>query len=211
MERIQKTLQALERNNITAHYARDRQQALEIARSFLSEGCAVAVGGSVTLRETGIQWMIENGAYRYTSRYRKGTFLFDGELDPQTLRQSYLDAYSADVYFTGANALTEEGELMYVDGQGNRISAVTFGPAKVVNVVGINKLVQDRAAGFQRIYTVAAPANSRRYDRATPCVKLGRCVQCKSPQRGCSDYLIVSHQRQKGRMHVILINEILGF
>lgn len=211
MKRLQKTIRALERNNITVHFAQNREQACQIARSFLTEGCAVAVAGSVTLRQTGIQQMIEDGNYQYTSRYVKGTFTFDKTLDPQTVRRSYLDAYTADAYFTGANALTEEGELMYVDGQGNRISAIAFGPGKVINVVGVNKLVKDREAGFQRIYTVAAPANSRRYDRTTPCVTLGHCVQCKSDQRGCSDYLIVSHQKEKGRMHVILVNEDLGF
>lgn len=211
MERLQKTIQALERNNFTVCYAEDREQARGFAREFLTEGCCVATAGSVTLRETGIQQMIEEGNYRYTNRYRKGTFDFDETLAPETVQQSYLDAYTADVYFTGANALTEEGELMYVDGQGNRISAVTFGPRKVVNVVGINKLVPDREQGFERIYQVAAPANSRRYHRSTPCVKLGRCIQCRNPQRGCSDYLILSHQREKGRMYVILVNEALGF
>lgn len=211
MERFQKTIRALERNNITVHFAADRERACQIAQSFLTDECAVAVAGSVTLRQTGIQQQIENGNYRYTNRYIKGTFTFDKTLDPQVVRQSYLDAYTADVYFTSANALTEEGELMYVDGQGNRISAISFGPKKVVNVVGVNKLVRDRSAGFDRIYTVAAPANSRRYDRTAPCVKLGHCVQCKSDQRGCSDYLIVSHQKEKGRMHVILVDEDLGF
>lgn len=211
MQQLLKTIRSLERNNITVHLAENREQALQIARSFLSEGCAVATGGSLTLRETGIQQMIEDGNYRYTNRYVKGTFTIDNTLDPQTIRQSYLDAYTADVYFTGANALTEEGELMYVDGQGNRISAISFGPRKVVNVVGVNKLVANREMGLQRIYTVAAPANSRRYGRRTPCAELGRCVQCKSELRGCSDYLIVSHQREQGRMHVILVEEELGF
>lgn len=100
---------------------------------------------------------------------------------------------------------------MYVDGQGNRVSALAFGPRKVVNVVGINKIVADLPAAFERIASVAAPANNRRYERTTPCVKLGRCVQCASLQRGCSDYMIVSHQKEKGRMYVILVNETLGF
>lgn len=211
MERLQKTIRALERNNITTYFAQTRAQARQFAREFLTEGCAVAVGGSVTLRETGIQQMIEQGNYRYTSRYEKGTFQFDNTLNPQTIRQSYLDAYTADVYFTSANAVTEEGELLYVDGQGNRISAVCFGPRKVVNVLGVNKLVGNREQGFARIYNVAAPANSRRYNRDTPCVRLGRCVQCRSAERGCSDYLVVSHQREAGRMYVILVNEALGF
>lgn len=211
MQKIQKLQKALEKNNIIFSFAENCAEARLLAKTFLDDGCTVAVGGSLSLRQTGIQQMIEEGPYRYTNRYVKGTFSFDTSLDEKTVRKSYLDAYEADVYFTSANALTQNGELVYVDGQGNRISAIAFGPRKVVNVVGINKIVPDLPAAFERIACVAAPANNRRYERATPCVKLGKCVQCASPQRGCSDYMIVSHQKEKERMYVILVNETLGF
>lgn len=211
MQSIQKLQRALERNNITFSFAENCAEARMLAKNFLENDCAVAVGGSLTLRQTGIQQMIEDGPYCYTNRYIKGTFSFDTSLDEKTVRKSYLDAYEADVYFTSANALTQSGELVYVDGQGNRISAIAFGPRKVVNVVGINKVVTDLPAAFERIARVAAPANNRRYERMTPCTRLGRCVQCASTQRGCSDYMIVSHQKEKGRMYVILVNETLGF
>lgn len=208
---ITKAMAALESNNMRAHYAKTSADALAIAASFLFDGCRVAVGGSLTLRETGIQQLIENGDYRYTSRYVKGSFDFDKSLSESEIRRSLLDAYDADVYLASANALTLAGEIMLVDGQGNRVSAIAFGPKKVVLAVGRNKLVKDIAEGFERIKTVAAPANSRRYGRGTPCAKLGYCVNCKHEQRGCSDYLIVSHQREKERIHVIIVDETLGF
>lgn len=214
MELTPETIRHLDKalcgNNITLHYAQNSGQALEIAREFLPDGCAVAVGGSLTLRQTGIQQFIEEGNFHYTSRYVPGSFQIDDSLPQCVVRQSYMDAYQADVYFTGANALTMAGELVYVDGQGNRISAIAYGPRQVVNVVGCNKLVQDRQAAFHRIKTLAAPANNRRYKRTTPCVTLGYCVDCKNSQRGCSDYLVVSHQKTLGRMHVILVNAVLG-
>ncbi|MEG1808671.1 MAG: lactate utilization protein, partial [Oscillospiraceae bacterium] len=131
-DKIARTMASLETNNMCAHYAATSEDALAIAASFLFEGCRVAVGGSVTLRETGILKMIENGAYLYTNRYQKGTFEFDESLSEEEKRKSLTDAYFADVYFASANALTQNGEIVNVDGQGNRVSAIAFGPKKVI-------------------------------------------------------------------------------
>lgn len=210
-EVLLKTCRALERNKINAHIANTPEQARKIALDFLSEGCMIAVGGSVTLRQLGIQQMLEDGPYRYTNRYVKGSFEFDKDLDEKQIRQSYLDAYTADVYFCGVNAITSDGKLLFVDGSGNRVSAIAYGPRKVVIVAGINKIVEDVHAGFERIRTIAAPMNNQRYGRQTPCTKTGRCVDCMHPERGCSDYLIVSYQKQADRIHVILVEQELGF
>ncbi|MEA4912887.1 MAG: lactate utilization protein [Oscillospiraceae bacterium] len=208
---LAKVSAAIEANHMRAHYARTPQEAFIIAKSFLTPGCKVAVGGSYTLRQIGIQQLIETGPYDYVNRYVPDTFEIDTTLPASTIEQSFLSAYDADVYFASANALTCSGELMFVDGQGNRVSAVSFGPRKVVLIVGENKIVDNIEAGFERIKTVAAPANNRRYNRSTPCVKLGYCTNCKHEQRGCSDYLILSHQRDKERIHIIVVAQSLGF
>lgn len=209
--RIQTTVAALEKNNIGAHYVPACSDALELAKGFLFPGCLVAVGGSVTLRETGIQQYIENGDFRYTSRYRKGTFEFDPDASEGTKRQSLLDAYSADVYFCSSNAITQQGELVNVDGQGNRVSAMIYGPQKVVVVAGYNKIVPDIPAALERIRNWAAPANNARHLYELPCQKLGRCVNCHSELRSCCNYTIMTHQRQKHRVNVILVGESLGY
>ncbi len=210
-DKAERVKAALERNHINACVVSSVEQAKAQACAFLTEGCRVAVGGSVTLWQTGIMEQIENGHYFYNSRYKRGEFKLDDGLSEEQIQQSYKDAYTADVYFTSANAVTEDGKLVFVDGQGNRISAVAYGPRKVIVVIGLNKIVKDEQEAWERIRTIAAPQNNLRYQRTTPCVKTGYCVDCRHPDRGCSDYLVVAQQRDYRRIYVIIVEKTLGF
>ena len=119
-------------------------------------------------------------------------------------------ALLADLFVTGTNAVTEQGELINLDGTGNRVSAMVFGPRHVVLFIGANKIVPDVAAGMQRIKEYAAPANAIRHDFATPCAKTGKCMDCNSPKRVCNTWTIMEKSRPEGRIKVVLIKQALG-
>lgn len=210
---LEKTAAALEKNNMKAFIAENRQEALEIAKSLLKDGDTVASGGSVSLKETGISDLLASGSYNYLDRTG---------LSGEELKKCYRAAFSADVYFSSSNAITENGELYNVDGNANRISAITFGPDSVVIVAGYNKIVPDIDAAVKRVKECAAPPNGVRLGLDTYCSKEGHCCNmtcidgdfadgCKSSGRMCCSFLVTSHQRAKDRIKVILVGEKLGY
>ena len=122
-----------------------------------------------------------------------------------------LMAYDADVFLSSCNAMTDDGVLINIDGNANRVSAIAQGPRKVVFIVGMNKVCSDVDAAMKRARNVAAPANVQRFHLQTPCTKTGTCMNCKSPDTICCQFLITRFSRHTGRIHVILVNENLGF
>lgn len=210
---IEKTAAALEKNNMKAFIAETKEEALAIVKTLIKDGDTVASGGSVTLKETGVSDLLASGKY---------TFLDRTGLSGDELKKCYRAAFSADVYFSSANAITENGELYNVDGNANRIAAITFGPDSVVIVAGYNKIVPDLDAAMRRVKECAAPPNAVRLGLETYCSKEGHCCNmtcsegdfadgCKSPNRMCCSFLVTSHQRAKDRIKVILVGEKLGY
>ena len=120
-------------------------------------------------------------------------------------------AFDSDVYFAGTNAVTENGCLYNVDGNGNRVAAMIYGPKSVVVVVGVNKIVSDLDAAKERVRKIAAPANTVRLSCDTPCAKTGECMDCNSPSRICCNFVVMSNQRVKDRLKVIILDESLGY
>lgn len=215
-EQIQRLFKNLQKNGIQPMFAENRDEAVKIVKSMLFDGCVITAGGSVSLAESGVLSLLEEKQYRFMDRSRKGITLPEQQ-------ECFKAAIGADFFFCSANAVTENGELLNVDGFANRISSIAFGPKRVVMIVGINKIVPDLKAAFLRVKTVAAPKNCVRLGVDNPCKKLGRCVSllnnpdpdfadgCDSPTRICCDYLISAVQRQKNRITVILVNENLGY
>lgn len=213
---IEKVLNSLQKNNMEAYYAKDSAEALKTLESFLGKGDTIAVGGSVTLNEIGAIKLISNGNYNYLDRYKKG-------ITPQELKQVYADSFSADWYLCSSNAVTESGELYNVDGNCNRIAALTYGPKNVIVVVGKNKIVPTLKDAVLRVKTVAAPKNTVRLGLDTYCAKNGECVSlkvgdkygmlsgCDSPNRICATATVTSKQRNAGRIKVIVVDQELGF
>ncbi len=210
-EQIKKTIDALRRNRMTPYYVETAKDALIKVKELLAEGSVVTHGGSVTLQEVGAIDLLKSGAYQYLDR--------TAVPDP---RQVYLRTFDADTYLTGTNAITENGELYNVDGNGNRVSAICFGPRQVIVIAGVNKIVKDLPAAVHRVKTVAAPKNTRRLGCDTYCAKTGQCVAlqkekyvagdgCSSPQRICAHHLISAFQRDEHRIKVILVGETLGY
>ena len=157
----------------------------------------------MTLKETGILTMLKQRDIVFQSHNEPG--LSRAQSDEEARK-----AFSADVFLASANAITWNGEIINVDGHGNRVSAMIFGPKKVILVVGVNKLVEDEAAAIRRIRTIAAPANSVRLHKETPCAHIGACQDCHSADRICSSYVKLNYDKEN-RIHVILSLELFGY
>lgn len=209
---IQKVIDNLRKNRIAVEYVASKDDVLPLVKALLPSGCTVATGGSKSLTETGVLDLLNNGDYRFLDR-------MNPELTPEERQQITLDGGQADVYLCSSNAITENGELYNVDGNCNRISAISFGPKRVIMVVGINKIVPDLNAAIARVKTIAAPLNTKRLNCDTYCNKVGVCMGldgkmtdgCQSPSRICCNYLISGQQRVPDRITVILVGESLGF
>ncbi|MDD3192515.1 MAG: lactate utilization protein [Oscillospiraceae bacterium] len=200
-KRIEKTVENLKKNQMEAYYVQTCAEAVELVDRLCQPGETVAVGGSMTLFEAGIIDHINSGKYHHLNRYDQGA----------DVSRMMRDAFSADTYFTSTNALTEEGELYNVDGNGNRVAAMLFGPRQVIVVAGYNKIVEDMDAAVRRVEKVAAPANVARLGLASPCAQTGECVHCRSKGRICCDYVRMGMQRTPGRVKVIIVGQQLGY
>ena len=196
----QKVIKGLASRNMTGYYAADREEALKTALSLIPEGSSVTMGGAMSAHEIGLVDALKNGNYDFIDR--------DAYEDK---RAAMLAAYDADVFLASANAMTEDGVLVNIDGNSNRVSAISQGPRKVVFIVGMNKVCSDLDGAMKRARNVAAPINAQRFGLSTPCAKTGACFDCKSPDTICCQFLITRFSRHAGRIHVVLVNDSLGF
>ncbi|WDV44869.1 lactate utilization protein [Clostridiaceae bacterium M8S5] len=202
--RAKKTIENLAKGNINGYLVEDGNDAIEIIEKILKEGDTVTAGGSITLKETGVMDYLRKGRYNFLDREVKG-------LTAEDKKEIYRKAFFADGYLTSANALTTKGEIYNVDGNGNRVAATIFGPDKVIFVVGVNKLVDTMQEAINRNAKIAAPANAKRIDKQTPCTKVGECVDCLSKDRICRKYVVIKGDYDKDRIHVIIVNQNLGY
>ena len=215
-KRIARTMAALEKNNMQAFYAENKCKAVELVSELIEKGATVSFGGSMSLEESGVMGLLKSGEYNLLDRSAPN-------LTPEQIQKIYRDAFSADYYLCSSNAITENGELYNVDGLGNRVSAITFGPKSVIIVAGYNKIVSDLNEAANRVKQIAAPANCLRLSKNTYCAACGKCASlkddanseitdgCGSDDRICSTYVICAQQRIKNRIKVILVGEELGY
>ncbi|MBR2571800.1 MAG: lactate utilization protein [Clostridia bacterium] len=196
----QKIIGGLSSRNMTGYYAENRDEALRVALSLIPEGSTVTMGGGMSVHEIGLSAALKQGSWNFIDR--------DGIEDK---RAAMLAAYDADVFLSGANAITEDGILVNIDGNANRVSAIAQGPKKVLFVVGMNKVASDVDSAVKRARNVAAPINAQRFGLSTPCARTGSCMNCKSPDTICCQFLITRYSKHPGRIHVILVNDVLGF
>ncbi len=202
--RMERTAEALNKNGFSATCVDNKEEAIDLVEEMLTDGATVSVGGSMTLFELGIPELLSSGRFNYLDRYAPG-------LTTEGRREIFLKSFDSDFYFCSTNAVTESGELYNVDGNGNRVAAMLYGPQNVVVIAGWNKIVKDIPAAEERVREHAAPANCIRLGRNTPCTKTGRCMDCRSDERICADRVIMSKQVVKGRVKVILVAEELGY
>lgn len=194
---------ALEKNGMKAYLVEDAQAARELVNAMIKDHETVCDGGTMTLQETGILDMLNHR-----------DLVFHSHSDPtMTREQSDAEArkaFSADTFIASTNAVTLQGELVNIDGHGNRVSAMIFRPKQVIIVAGYNKIVEDEEAAKKRIREIAAPANSVRLHKQTPCSKTGSCQDCYSKDRICSSYVKINYDKED-RIRVILIAEAYGY
>lgn len=192
-------IKGLKSRNMTGYYAKDKEEALKIALELIPKNSKVAMGGCMSAHEIGLICALEQGNYNYMDR---------AKMEP---REALLAAYDADIFLSSANAMTDDGVLVNIDGNANRVSCIAQGPKKVVFIVGLNKVCSDIDSAMKRARNVAATANTQRFDIKTPCKITGKCSDCKSPDTICCQFLITRYSRHKDRIHVILVNDSLGF
>ncbi|MBQ9049917.1 MAG: lactate utilization protein [Lachnospiraceae bacterium] len=196
----QKVIKGLGSRGMTGYYAADKEAALKQALALIPEGSTVTMGGAMSVHEIGLVKALTEGNYNFIDR--------DAVEDK---RAAMLAAYDADFYLMSANAMTEDGILVNIDGNSNRVSALAQGPRKVIVIAGMNKICDDVDGAMKRARNVAAPINAQRFGLNTPCAKTGSCMNCKSPDTICCQFLITRFSRHPGRIHVILVNDDLGF
>ena len=194
----------LQRRNFNAHYCATTAEAIALVKSLMPEGSSVTWGGSQTIREMGLtSELINSGSYKVIDR--------DKAVTNEEKRQCYLDAMDVDFFLTSANAITHDGVIVNIDGRGNRVAAITWGPHNVIHVIGMNKVAPTIDAALARARNVAAPINTARLGCDTPCRLDGVCHNCNSPQCICNYIHFTRNSFPAHRHTVILLGENWGY
>lgn len=196
----EKVISGLQSRNMNGYYAHTKEEALALALSMIPEGSSVTNGGSMSIEEIGLVNAVKAGPYHYLDRSAA-----------QDMRAAELAGFGADVFLGSANAITEDGVMVNIDGQANRVASFAYGPRKLVLIVGMNKVTKDVDHAIKRARNEAATINAQRFGLSTPCALTGSCMDCKCPDTICCQILVTRFQRNKDRVHVILVNDNLGF
>ena len=198
-----KVIKNLARRNIEAVYCPTAQEAVEKVLEMIPQGSSITWGGSMSIRDIGIPAALADaGKYEVYDR--------DKAPDRAAATEIYLKAFTCDYYLSSANAITEDGVIVNIDGTGNRVAAITFGPRNVIFIIGMNKLTQDTDSALARARSLAAPVNTARFDIQTPCKLDGVCHNCLSDDCICN-YIHYLRHSPKGKHKVILVGESIGY
>lgn len=198
-----KVIKNLARRNIEAVYCPTAREAVEKVLEMIPQGSSITWGGSMSIRDIGIPAALADaGKYEVYDR--------DKAPDRAAATEIYLKAFTCDYYLSSANAITEDGVIVNIDGTGNRVAAITFGPRNVIFIIGMNKLTQDTDSALARARSLAAPVNTARFDIQTPCKLDGVCHNCLSDDSICN-YIHYLRHSPKGKHKVILVGESIGY
>lgn len=202
--RQEKIIKSLEQRNIEAFFAETKEDALKIALDIIPEESTVSNGGAMSAREIGLIDAVINGNYNYLDR--------DGAIDPvEKDRLEHEILSNCDYFIAGVNGMSENGVIVNVDGNANRVAAIAYGPRHVLFIVGMNKVVHSEEDAYNRAKYIAAPINAQRFGLTTPCGITGKCGECLMEQCICCQILTTRYSKHKGRIKVILVNEDFGF
>ncbi|HCX04579.1 MAG TPA: lactate utilization protein [Clostridiales bacterium] len=191
------------KRKINGFYCESKNEALQKALELIEKGSTVSWGGSTTIQEVGLLDAVKDGEYEVIDR--------DTASNPEERWEIMRKSFFADTYITSSNALTIDGELVNIDGNGNRVAAMSFGPKKVIIIVGMNKIVDNLDCAVKRVQNEAAPPNVQRLNLNTSCSKTGYCMDCYTDDCVCGQILITRYNRVKDRINVIIVGEELGF
>ena len=199
----EKMIKNLKRRNFEAIYCPTAAEAVEKISAMIPDGSTVTWGGSMTIRDMGLTAALHKRALKVLDR--------DLAADRDEAQRIYREAFSADFYLSSVNAISEDGMIVNIDGNGNRVAAITFGPKKVIFVVGLNKVAQDVSAALARARSTASPINAARFDIKTPCQVDGVCHNCNSPESICNYIHFMRNSHPAGRHTVVLVGEDRGY
>jgi len=203
-KRVDRTIKNLNRRNMEGFFVKDKSELMTLLKKLIDEKSTVGVGDSRTLFETDVIDFLRKGDYVFLDKYREG-------ITSEEKKDIYIQNFSANTFMCSTNALTEDGELYNIDGNGSGVAPMLYGPKQVILVTGINKIVKDIEEAEKRARNYAAPIDAKRLNKDTPCTTLGYCVDCKSPNRICNDFTIIRGQFIKNRIKVIIVGEQLGY
>lgn len=196
-------IKELNKRNIEGYFCESSKDAVELVLSMLPAGASIGWGGSESIKECGLMDALRNGNYNLIDRATAST--------PEERREIYGKTVMADAFLMSTNAITENGELINIDGASNRLACLLHGPKEVYVIVGMNKLTKDIPAALGRIRNVACPANTLRLNRKTPCAMTGKCGDCFGDESICSNIVVTRRSSVKNRIKVILVAESLGY
>lgn len=202
-KRSQILVKNLKSRHFDAYYCEDKKAALEKALELIPKGSKVGWGGSVSANAIGLIQAVREGDYQEIDR--------DKCTDPDELRKLFKEALTADVFITGANAISLDGQMVNIDGNGNRVAPICYGPDTVIVVAGMNKVEDTLEAATVRARTIAAPMNKQRFGNVTPCEVTGTCADCKSEGCICNQIVITRNCKPAGRIKFIIVGDTLGF
>lgn len=197
-------IKAFENHNMSMMIVKDEEELMNYLKSIFVNQKKVAVGGSVTLNQLGVIDLLRNSDVNFIDRYEEG-------LSREQMEERFRESFFSDLFITSTNAMTMDGCLYNIDGTGNRVAAMIYGPKEVIVIAGINKLFDDEASAIAHIKHCSAPANAIRLHKKTPCTKVGHCVECHNPERICSSYVKLGYQGKVNRIKVILVEKELGY
>lgn len=192
----------LKARHFDAWYCDTKAEALAKALELIPEGSSVGWGGAMSAQQIGLMTALHEGNYNAIDR--------DLAKSPEEREQAMKDCMFADFFLTGANALSLDGQMVNIDGAGNRVSAIIYGPKNILVIAGMNKVMDDLDSTIQRARTVAAPMNKQRFEPNTPCAVTGSCADCKVEGCICNHIVVTRHCRPVGRIKFILVGESLG-
>lgn len=202
-KRAQVLVKNLKSRHFEAYYCTDKAQALEKALELIPKGASVGWGGAVSAEQIGLIDAVRSGEYQTIDRAKGKT--------PEEQKQIMKQCLQAEVFLTGANALSMDGQMVNIDGNGNRVAAIVYGPESIIVIAGMNKVVDTLEDAVTRARTVAAPINKQRFPNQTPCEVTGTCADCKAVDCICNQILITRHCRPVGRIKFVIVGEDLGF
>ena len=199
----EKVIKGLQSRNMEGFYAETKEDALKLALALIPAGASIGWGGSMSIEEIGLKKAVCEGDYVVYNR--------DICKNPEEKREVELKIFGCDYLLTSSNAITEDGILVNIDGNANRVAAIAYGPKHVIMIVGMNKIAKDEEAALYRARNEAATINAQRFPIETPCKKTGSCADCKSKDTICCQFLTTRFSKHTGRIKIILVNENLGF
>jgi len=201
---IQTLIDNLKKNKMAGYFVSDKEELLDLLRTLIPQGAVIGCGDSVTLEQMDVFDFLRNGNYIFHDKYQPG-------LSSADKRKLYIQNFSAHTFLTGTSAVTMDGKIFNIDGNGSRVAPMIYGPEQVLIVVGTNKIAANADMAIERTRQIAAPLDAKRLGKNTPCARFGKCVDCNHEERICNDFVLITGQFTADRIKVIVVDEALGY